>query len=238
VPDGAERTGLAIEEVVQALRRGCPFNRRQTAQDLVNALQSELDELRHAVEAGLVAETLDELGDVLFNLMSLAALHEEQGDFTAADVDAQIAEKMMRRHPYVFGDEPIPNADEARTAWATAKHQEKIRRSDRRVGVSVLGLATEVAPGRIAPDSLDRIAAAIADVLDGDRARSDEACVVRRTSAPGCAVVVCGLPDRRAVSMMAFTETPLEPEHFRALIEPVFDGATVQVCVREVPGEH
>jgi uncharacterized protein YabN with tetrapyrrole methylase and pyrophosphatase domain len=86
----------------------------------------EAHEAAASVRAGDVKEALDELGDVLFMAFFLIHLYEEQGDFRLEEVCDRICEKMIRRHPHVFGDSTVHSSQEVRSNWERIKANEKV----------------------------------------------------------------------------------------------------------------
>src|SRR5687767_12486606 len=116
---------LKVLEVIRKLRSptGCPWNRSRTSKDLLQAAHEELLELEAALEHGITWQVRDELGDVLFNILALCELHQEKGLFTLDEIDTAIAQKMIRRHPYVFGNEPDPGSEAAVEQWRRIKQQ-------------------------------------------------------------------------------------------------------------------
>lgn len=128
---------LQIETVVSKLRASCPWNMRQSPWDLVLALEAEIGELREAVACGASWKICEELGDVLFNLVSLAECMRERDLFDLTDVDTQVARKMVERHPYVFSTTPDPGAEEAERQWQIAKAHEVEQRRANRTGLAI-----------------------------------------------------------------------------------------------------
>ncbi|MBU1229371.1 MAG: nucleoside triphosphate pyrophosphohydrolase [Proteobacteria bacterium] len=116
-----------LQEVIDSLLGpdGCPWDRKQTPLSLCDYVIEEAFELVSAIRAGDVAETAEELGDVLFLLLFQATLHARAGQFTLADVVDANAAKMIRRHPHVFGDTVLANQDELLRNWERIKRGEK-----------------------------------------------------------------------------------------------------------------
>lgn len=104
---------------------GCPWDQEQTFQSFRHCLVEEAREAVLAIERGDWENLEEELGDTLFNLVFLINLAEEQGHFTLEQVIAGSLEKMIRRHPHVFGDQPAATAEEAAARFYLAKAQEK-----------------------------------------------------------------------------------------------------------------
>jgi tetrapyrrole methylase family protein/MazG family protein len=125
----------AFAEVVRRLRAECPWDRQQTHQSLRHHLLEEsyevLEALDHLdVEAGEGFDALEEeLGDLLFQVFLHATLATEEGRFTLEDVVRGIRDKLVGRHPHVFGDVTIDSADEVAERWEGLKKAEKGRAS-------------------------------------------------------------------------------------------------------------
>ncbi len=120
----------AIEPVLQIIERlrsetGCPWDRKQTPETIQTYLVEESHEAAAAVRAGKVEEVAEELGDVLFMVFFLTYLYEQRGDFTLENVCKLISEKMIRRHPHVFGDTSVSTAEEVKDNWEKIKTEEK-----------------------------------------------------------------------------------------------------------------
>ncbi|MFL6015505.1 MAG: nucleoside triphosphate pyrophosphohydrolase [Gaiellaceae bacterium] len=113
---------LELQELTERLRRECPWDREQTTRTIVPHTVEEAYEVADAAIAGDDAKLLDELGDLLFQCYFLAYLLQERGVGTLEDAARLIHEKLVRRHPHVFGDV------EARTAGAVRGNWERIKR--------------------------------------------------------------------------------------------------------------
>ena len=100
-------------QIMRTLRSpaGCPWDREQTLQSLRPFLLEETYEALEAIDSGDPAALREELGDLLFEVVFLAEIAEEAGQFSIADAIETIATKLVRRHPHVFGD-----ADRAQSA--------------------------------------------------------------------------------------------------------------------------
>ncbi len=120
---------VAFEEVVRRLREECPWDRQQTHRSLTRYAIEEVYELVEAIEAGGADHIQEELGDVLLQVALHSAIASQAGDFTLADVARTITEKMVRRHPHVFGETVVADADEVRRNWEAIKAKEKGRAS-------------------------------------------------------------------------------------------------------------
>jgi tetrapyrrole methylase family protein/MazG family protein len=129
------RDMAAFAEVVRRLRAECPWDRQQTHHSLRHHLLEEAYEVLEAldhldVDAGDGFDALEEeLGDLLFQVFLHATLATEEGRFTLADVVRGISDKLIGRHPHVFGDVTIDDADEVAQRWEGLKKAEKGRSS-------------------------------------------------------------------------------------------------------------
>ena len=104
---------------------GCPWDREQTYATLRNYLLEECYEVVEALDGGDREGLREELGDLLFQIVFLSRLAKEEGAFTAEDVATGIAEKMVRRHPHVFGRERADTSEEVLRNWEEIKRKEK-----------------------------------------------------------------------------------------------------------------
>jgi tetrapyrrole methylase family protein/MazG family protein len=130
---------VALEELVRTLRERCPWDRSQTHGSLGRHLLEEAYETLDAIEAVAaagddagaeeVAHLEEELGDLLFQIYFHALLGAEQGRFTLADVARTVHDKLVRRHPHVFGDASADTPEEVAARWETLKKKEKGRAS-------------------------------------------------------------------------------------------------------------
>jgi MazG family protein len=115
-------------EIMRTLRSpaGCPWDREQTLQSLRPFLLEETYEALEAIDSGDPAALREELGDLLFEVVFLAEIAEEAGQFSIADAIETIATKLVRRHPHVFGD-----ADRAQSAADVLGRWEELKRDER-----------------------------------------------------------------------------------------------------------
>ncbi len=124
-----ETAGLFLEllRIVARLRGpdGCPWDREQTPETIVPYLIEEAYEVREAVERRDDGELCEELGDVLLEVVLLSQMAEEQGRFTVGDALRSICDKLVRRHPHVFGEASCADTEEVRRSWAQIKAAEK-----------------------------------------------------------------------------------------------------------------
>jgi tetrapyrrole methylase family protein / MazG family protein len=104
---------------------GCPWDIEQTHHSLKKYLIEETYELLEAIEEEDIDHMIEELGDVLLQIMLHAQIGEDEGMFTINEVIETVAEKMVRRHPHVFGDVTVENSNDVKANWETIKKAEK-----------------------------------------------------------------------------------------------------------------
>jgi tetrapyrrole methylase family protein/MazG family protein len=104
---------------------GCPWDRKQTPESLRPFLIEECFEVVDALEERSPDKVREELGDLLFQIVFHARIAEEQGQYTIHDVVLAIIEKMVRRHPHVFGTERLATDKDVLADWEEIKKQEK-----------------------------------------------------------------------------------------------------------------
>jgi MazG family protein len=119
-----------IEELRQTMARlrapdGCPWDREQTHQTLTRCLIDECSELLDTIDRNDIPHMREELGDVLIQVVFHAQLAAERGDFDFDDVAREINEKLVRRHPHVFGTGRADNSAEVIEVWEKVKASEK-----------------------------------------------------------------------------------------------------------------
>lgn len=121
-------------EIIERLRGddGCPWDREQTHQSLKKCLIEECNEALEGIEiyesTGDWDNLCEELGDVLLQVVMHSVIAQEEGAFTMDDVIQGISEKMVRRHPHVFGNKSTDNAQEVIMSWEEIKAREKKER--------------------------------------------------------------------------------------------------------------
>ena len=127
MPESQHPSFDAFVRTVAALRGpdGCPWNRAQTHESLEEYLIEEAYEAADAIESGNPDHIREELGDVLLQVVLQSQVAADAGSFTIDDVCATIDEKMIRRHPHVFGDVNAQNANEVADLWEQVKLSEK-----------------------------------------------------------------------------------------------------------------
>jgi tetrapyrrole methylase family protein/MazG family protein len=116
-----------LRNIIAKLRApdGCPWDKKQTHQTLKKYLIEEAYELLDAIDREEEDDIIEELGDVLLQVLLHAQIGEDEGMFSIEDVIQSIATKMVRRHPHVFGDIQVKDAEEVITNWQKIKQQEK-----------------------------------------------------------------------------------------------------------------
>ncbi len=127
----------SLEQLLKRLRApgGCPWDREQTRETLSRSLAEETAEALDAIDRNNAVDICDELGDLLMNVIFLAVISEERGEFSFQDVCRNVIEKMVRRHAHIFGEEKAENPREVSALWEKIKAQE---RSDRPASPSLL----------------------------------------------------------------------------------------------------
>lgn len=120
---------LAVMARLRDPERGCPWDREQTFAAIAPHTVEEAYEVADAIERGDMAGLADELGDLLFQVVFHAQMASEIGAFGFDDVARAISDKMVRRHPHVFGGAAAPGAGSA-DAWEAAKAAERAARGE------------------------------------------------------------------------------------------------------------
>ena len=118
-------TLLAIMARLRTPGSGCPWDLEQDFRTIAPYTIEEAYEVADAIERDDMAQLKDELGDLLFQVVFHARMAEEKGAFSFADVVAAITDKMIRRHPHVFGDADVKTADAQTQAWEEHKRKER-----------------------------------------------------------------------------------------------------------------
>lgn len=119
-----------MNELLSTMRRlrapgGCPWDQEQTHQTLRPYLLEEAAEAADAISAGDLNELPAELGDVLLQVAFHSVIAEEAGEFSYQDVEQSIVDKLIRRHPHVFGDVQVAGSEEVVSNWQNIKAQER-----------------------------------------------------------------------------------------------------------------
>jgi nucleoside triphosphate diphosphatase len=128
--DDSARTRDAFGRLMDLIRTlrskdGCPWDRKQTPKNFHPYILEEYHELVQAVHHGTAGEIADELGDLLFLVVFLAYMFEQDGLTTLPDVIEGVVTKMIRRHPHVFGEERVKSAEEVIDNWGKIKASEE-----------------------------------------------------------------------------------------------------------------
>lgn len=122
----------ALDRLIQTLRgdEGCPWDKKQTPRSIARYLIEEVYELADAIESGDPEVIREELGDVLFQILFIARLFEEENRFDIGDAAGASLEKMIRRHPHVFGEAHVDGVEDVRDQWRQIKREEKAAKGD------------------------------------------------------------------------------------------------------------
>ncbi len=152
-------------EIMQALRTpgtGCPWDLEQDFASIVPYTIEEAYEVADAIHKGDMDNLREELGDLLLQVVYHAQMAEEEKSFDFSDVVQSITEKMIRRHPHVFGDEKARASGMVKGAWDRIKEEEKRLKKERR---AALGLNTDERP----PAYLDDVPTAFAALTEAEK---------------------------------------------------------------------
>ncbi len=127
VPSSEE--GLRLLDLVKVMARlrgpgGCPWDREQTHESLARHLLEETHELIEAIDAGDSESIRDELGDLLLQVVFHAEIASDEGRWDVDDVARRLIEKLVHRHPHVFGEVEVSGSEEVLTNWEKLKAQE------------------------------------------------------------------------------------------------------------------
>ena len=127
---------LAIMSRLRDRETGCPWDVEQTFATIAPYTIEEAYEVADAIDRGNLVDLKDELGDLMFQVVFHSQMASETGDFTFEDVIDAISDKMIRRHPHVFGDADERDAEEQTKAWEAQKAAERAAKGD--IDTSVL----------------------------------------------------------------------------------------------------
>lgn len=164
MPDGARTAGEAVarlDDVTRRLRRECPWDREQDERSIVPHTVEEAYELADAANGGDDGRMLDELGDVLFQVHFLSLLLEERGAGSLADVADHCHDKLVSRHPHVFGDAACADAAAVLAQWDRVKAGEPGREP------GIFGEVPENLPALLLARKVQRRAASSGLDVDG-----------------------------------------------------------------------
>ncbi|MCK5557103.1 MAG: nucleotide pyrophosphohydrolase [Candidatus Hydrogenedentes bacterium] len=131
---GEQDTFSRLIRLAMTLRseEGCPWDRAQDLASLAQYVMAEAGELQEAVCARDTDHVREEIGDVLFSLLSMVVLAEENGDFSLRDLLGELEAKIVRRHPHVFGEASAKSIEEACQHWNEVKKSEMHRTRKRK----------------------------------------------------------------------------------------------------------
>ena len=151
-------------EIMVRLRdpiRGCPWDREQNFRSIAPHTLEEAYEVADAVEREDMNDLRDELGDLLFQVVFHARMAEESGHFDFLDVARGVSDKLIRRHPHVFGTEQVMSAEEQSDAWEDYKERERRARAPDPEKHSLLDHVSRALPALTRAAKLQRRAARI-----------------------------------------------------------------------------
>jgi nucleoside triphosphate diphosphatase len=161
-PDEAAAAFTELARIMAKLRdpvSGCPWDLEQDFATIAPYTIEEAYEVADAIERGDMGELRDELGDLLFQVMFHSRMAEEQGAFALADVVRAINDKMIRRHPHVFGSGSERSAHEQTLAWEEVKAAERATKADSAAPVSALDGVARALPALLRAEKLQKRAA-------------------------------------------------------------------------------
>ena len=159
-PAGSRRIGdlLEIMARLRAKEGGCPWDVEQTFDTIAPYTIEEAYEVAEAITKKDMESLKDELGDLLFQVVFHARMAEEAGAFSFDDVVEAVCDKMIRRHPHVFGDKTVEDADAQTVAWEEQKARERAKKAK---GASVLSGVTKGLPALVRALKLQNRAARV-----------------------------------------------------------------------------
>jgi MazG family protein len=132
-----------LERLLEIMRRlrgpgGCPWDQKQSSDSIKMYAIEEAYEVVEAIESGSVSALEEELGDLLLQVVFHAQMQSEAGRFDFEDVARGISEKLVRRHPHVFGNKAVSGSDEVLTNWDAITRQEKAAKGEAAEVASIL----------------------------------------------------------------------------------------------------
>jgi MazG family protein len=169
----AETAGSAFDRLVEIVARlrapdGCPWDREQTLETLRPFVLEETYEVLEAIDTGNLEALAEEIGDLIFEGVLLAQLCAEDRRFTVADSLRSIVDKLVRRHPHVFGDDAkAKSADEVLGKWEEAKRREREASPESGKPKTILGGVPRALPALLRAHEMSTRAAAVG--FDWDR---------------------------------------------------------------------
>ena len=122
----AETIGDGVENLYQILiylrsPEGCPWDKKQTNKSITACMLDEVYEYLDGVQKGSVESCREEIGDVMINVFMTQLIHSEKNEFTPVEALNEVCEKLIRRHPHVFGDMHADDVDDASGLWNSIK---------------------------------------------------------------------------------------------------------------------
>lgn len=159
----APLTGFArLVEVIARLRApdGCPWDREQTPESLRKFVLEEAYETVEAIDSGDVGAIEEELGDLLLQVVLQAQIFQEQGDFDIQDVSNAISDKLVRRHPHVFGEAEVSGTEEVLKRWEDIKAEEKAAQAEEKRESALAGITTAL-PALVVAEKIQAKAARV-----------------------------------------------------------------------------
>lgn len=131
----ATETQKELQDLIALIKKlrapdGCPWDKKQKPQDIGKYVLDEAYEVADALETKDPQALKEELGDLLFQILFLAEMEDELNQFSLADIMAGIKEKMIRRHPHVFGDVQVTSVQEVKENWQEIKKKERSHKSN------------------------------------------------------------------------------------------------------------
>ena len=151
---------IAIMARLRDPERGCPWDLAQSFESILPYTLEEAYEVAEAIEQGDMPGLRDELGDLLLQVVFHARLAEEQGSFAFTDVVTAICDKMIRRHPHVFADLAVDDAEAVHANWERIKAAEREAKGGS-AEPSVLAGVAQSLPGLVRAEKLQRRAARV-----------------------------------------------------------------------------
>lgn len=187
-----------LERLLEIMRRlrgpgGCPWDQKQSSDSIKMYAIEEAYEVVEAIESGSVSALEEELGDLLLQVVFHAQMQSEAGRFDFEDVARGISDKLVRRHPHVFGERSVADADEVLNHWDAIKKQEKAEKGASVSDASVLAGVPKSLPALLrahevqkrasragfdwvrAEDVLDKLQEELAEVRDAVAAQDERA---------------------------------------------------------------
>jgi tetrapyrrole methylase family protein/MazG family protein len=136
----SEQDDVSFDTLVGIIARlrgpgGCPWDRKQTHRSIRDSLLEETYEVLQALDSGLPDKLREELGDLLLQVVLHAQIASDAGDFDIGQVIGQINQKLVRRHPHVFGNAKVKDVDQVLINWEEIKKKERPERSSMLEGV-------------------------------------------------------------------------------------------------------